>query len=162
MDITINKIRIKEKFTEVEYVTYQKTEDEELISSNFKCRSNAKPHKDLFNAFQKLKKHAANICELSVFNNDKKSEAANVVTSVRLMEDIDSSRVMISMNKYIKSGKCYSVTTPLIDLGKDEYEHMNELTSDIEKLKEEAEKFVKGKNGNQQIELDFHPHVKVA
>jgi len=155
MDITIEKMKIKESLTLIEYSTHVFTEDGDMITSRFTLKSEAKPHKTFFDAFQGLKEHAINICELSLFKDDQSVKKNHVVTGVTIKEHMDDSRVIISLLKYTKSGKCFSLNTPLVNLATEDYEKLDELAAELEILKAEAVEFIRGKNGNQQIALDF-------
>lgn len=153
--IKIKKVKIKEGLTFVDYEAYSHAENGDMITSEVPFTSDAKPHRDFFKAFQDLKVHAINICELAP-KIDKKAKDTHIVTTVTIKEAMgEDAMILISMNKYIKSGKCFSVTTPLIDLGSIEYDKLDVLNAEILILKSEAEAFINGKNGNQQMSIDF-------
>ncbi len=159
--ISIQKVRLKDKLTEIIYNSSVLTDDEEFVHTEHTFASNVVPHKDFYKAFQNLKKHGINICEIKLFGDETESLAKHIVTSVKIKEGSEDNFAMISLNKFIKNGKCYSVTTPLIDLENEDYKELDELNADLEILKNEAINCINGKNGNQQMELDFFQHKAV-
>jgi hypothetical protein len=155
-NLIIEKVTIKDKFTKIEYSTYTMSMDDELIRSKFVFTSQSTPHKDFVDCFQGLKKHAINICELSLFGEEKKALQQHIVTNVKMIEDDDNNdKVIISFNKYVKNGKCFSINTPLTVLSGDEYNNATELLAELEILKSEAIQYIKGKNGVQATQLDL-------
>ncbi len=154
---TIKKIAINEKGVLVAYTRHHFTEDERVLNTEIPMQSEVAPHKDFEEAFQGLNKHAILLLELSLFDKvDKDTLEKHTVTTLSLFDDGNS--VMISVNKYIRSGQCYSCTTPKTSLDStiNEYAGLKELKSLIKRIKKEAELYVKGeKHGEGQIELKF-------
>lgn len=155
---SIRKVKISEKKVDIAYVHHHYTEDERVLNTTKNVSSQVTPHKDFVDAFQELKMHAIPIMELCQWKNkvDEKSLEKHVVTTLSLFESDDSMVVMISMNRYLSNGKCYSVTSPRIELNSYDYDKLEQLVDLVDTVIEEADGFISGKkHGEEQLKLDF-------
>lgn len=155
---SIRKIAINEKRVEIDYVRHDFTDDERVLNSKKNIKSEVKPHKDFFELFQELKTHAIPMLELSPFKNgaDQKILEKHIVTTLNVFQSDEDDIIMISMNKYLANGKCYSVTSPRIEMASYDYPKLNELETLVADIIEEARLYLKReKHGEEQLELNF-------
>ena len=155
---SFNKIKINDKKVEVHFTTHLiLPEDQGVRNIKIPIESDVKPHKDFFDAFQELKKYAIGYMELSVFKGaiDAKILDSHIVTTLSITEDQDTVKIMISMNKYLKGGKCYSVTSPLIDIYNEDFSELKKLQKCYDKVIAEAKLYLEGKNGELQLSFSF-------
>ena len=154
---SFQKIAINEKRVLVHYIKHIIADDDEPRNIEYPIKSDVKPHKDFFNAFQNLKSHAIGYMELSPFLSSIENAVLekHVVTTVNITEDTETVKIQVSMNKYLTNGKCYSVTSPLIDLEEDPYIHIGDFREAYWTLIEEAKGYLSGKNGEDQLSINF-------
>lgn len=154
---SFNKIAINEKRVLVHYIKHVLCDDGDMKNIEYPIKSDVKPHKDFFSAFQGLKKYAIGYMELSPFVSSIEQAVLDkhVVTTVNITEDTDTVKIQISMNKYLTNGKCYSVTSPLIDLEDENYADLADFREDYWTLIEEAKEYLSGKNGEEQLSINF-------
>lgn len=154
---SIKKIKINEKKVEIHYVLHHFTDDERVLNTEIPMKSEVKPHIDFFEAFQAVKEHVISLMELSLFKGkvDESTLKKHVVTTISFFEDDEDTKVMISINKYLSSGKCFSVTSPMISLVHEDYDKISTLSDQIELVVKEAREFIKGKNGEEQLAIKF-------
>jgi hypothetical protein len=150
---TIRKIAINDKRVFVDHVNHI-IADDAIFNQEIALTSDMKPHRDFFDAFQKLKTHAVNICELAVFKDDKKVLERHVVTTLSIIDNMDSRQIKISINKYTSKGTVFSVTTPLIHLQEEDYQELPQLVELIDTLENEANAFVDGKKHGENLLFD--------
>lgn len=160
--MAFTKVKINEKKTEVHYVKHVKLPEDVQDEKGYRnviipMESEVKPHNDFFEAFQDLKKFAIPYMEMSQFKNkvDKKILEKFTVTTVSIKEDLDTVKIQVSMNKYLESGKCFSVTSPLIDLEEDEFSEIEDFRGAYWHMIGEAKEYLKGKNGEAQLKIEF-------
>ncbi len=153
---SFRKIKINDKKVEVHYTKHVMLE-EGIKNIQYPLESEIRPHVDFFAAFQALKKYAIPYMELSTFKNkvDEKTLDAHVVTTLSIKEEPDTVKIQVSMNKFLTSGKCYSVTSPLIDLYNDDFSEIKNLNEAYELLIVEAQEYINGKNGENQLSIIF-------
>lgn len=155
---SIRKVKINEKKVEVHYVQHNYTEDEKVLNTVKKVSSEVTPHRDFVDAFQELKIHAILIMDLCQWKNkvDEKTLEKHIVTTLSVFESDDTLVVMILMNRYLANGKCYSVTSPRIELNSYDYDKLEQLATLVDTIIEEAGDYVQGKkHGEQQLKLEF-------
>lgn len=155
---SIRKIKVDHRKVEVHYVEHLFTDDERVLNVSHQIKSQVKPHEDFVAEFQDLKLHAIPIMELSPFKNsvEEKQSEKHIVTTLNVFESDDDTVVMISMNKYLENGKCYSVTSPRIELGSYDYEKIDKLSELVDRIIGQAMDFVNGKkHGEEQLTLEF-------
>lgn len=155
---SIKKIKINDKKVEVHFIQHDFTNDDRVLNTTIPMVSEVKPHLDFFNAFQALKEHAMKIMELTMFNTgdvDEKLKEKHVVTTLTIDEGDEDTILMISMNKYISTGQCYSVTSPRISMLNEDYKDISDLEQAYQLVEGEAREYLKGKNGEEQLEIAF-------
>ena len=153
---SFKKIAINEKVIKVHFYNHI-IEGEEVKNIKYPIESDVKPHIDFVNAFQALKRFAIGYMELSPFKNgvDDSILERHVVTALNITEYTDTMKIQISMNKYLSNNKGYSVTSPLIDLENEDFSELSELNQAYYLIIEEAKLYLKGKNGEEQMEIIF-------
>lgn len=153
---SFKKIAIKEKVTKVHYYKHI-LDGEEVKNIKYPIESDVTPHIDFVTAFQALKKYAIGYMELSPFKNgvDDSILEKHIVTALNITEDTETVKIQISMNKYLTNGKCYSITSPLIDLENEDFPEIKELSDIYDLVIDEATLYLKGKNGEEQMEINF-------
>jgi len=155
---SFNKIKINDKKVEVHYVRHLVLpNDEGLRNIQIPMISDIKPHKDFFDAFQKIKETAIVYMEFSNFKNKVSKEVLekHVVTTVSITEDTETVKIQISMNKYLGNNKCFSVTSPLIDLEHEDFSEIEQMREAYWDMISEAKLYLGGKNGEIQLKLVF-------
>ena len=154
METSIKKVKINEKVVVLTYDTNEIVNDE-LVTMNYQLKSTIKPHPDFFTALQSLKRHFINLLEFDIFKDNKKTSERHTIHTLSIYEDMDDTRIIMSGNKYIKSGKCFNVNSPLISLDNEDYEGLTELNADVEIIISEAKEYINGKNGEVQYKIEF-------
>lgn len=163
MDISIRKIKIDEKSVVIDHVSHHST-DEGIKNSVIPLKSEIRPHKDFFIAFQNLRQFAIDYMELSMFRGkkiDEKDLQKHIVTTLSIKESTDDMKVQISMNRYMSNGKCYSLTSPQISIYYEtDYDRLNDLELAVKEVISEAEQYLSGsKNGEEQLSIRFMEYV---
>lgn len=157
MSRSISKIKITDKSVMIKYVQHHETGSGDYRNTTRTIKSDVKPHIQFFDTFQKMKQYAIGYMELTPFksNIDESILSRHVVNSIKVVEDTDTTKIMISMNKTLVNGKVYSVTSPLIDLENDDFTELEDLSTCFYDLIGEVESYLDGKNGEEQLEIKF-------
>lgn len=157
MSRSISKIKINEKNVVIRYIQHHSTKSGDVRNTTRTIKSDVKPHIQFFEIFQKLKNYAIGYMELTPFksNIDESILSRHTVSTVSIVHDTDTTKILISMNKTLVNGKVYSLTSPLIDLEEDDFTEIEELKECFEDLIGEAESYLEGKNGEDQLEIKF-------
>jgi hypothetical protein len=157
---SIRKIAINDKRVKVDHILHHFTDDERVLNSKIPIESEVRPHQDFVDKFQQLKKHAIPIMEFSPFKSPKVDEKIynrHIVTTLNIIESDEGMTVMISMNKYLSNGKCFSATSPRIELESYDYPKLADLASLVDDIIEEALAYVNGeKHGEDQLTIRFN------
>lgn len=164
MSRNISTIKMNDKSVTVKYFKHHMTKEDDVRNTILTVKSEVKPHIQFFEQFQKMKQYAIAFMELSAFKNkvDESVLAQFVVTSVSISEDTDSTKVMVAMTRVLKNGRSYSLKSPLIDLADEEFTELEELNICFDNLVSEAESYLEGKNGEEQMEIQFDVVEKAA
>jgi len=106
-------------------------------------------HQDLIEAFDKLKPHVINICELGCTNEDVK------VTGYTLADGKDGEGVVLIGSKNLSTGKVLNLCSPLTEFFGEEYMYGSELEDEIRNCTKEVEEYLNGKCAIKQTVIDF-------
>lgn len=121
-----------------------------------------KPHKDLIDAFKKLRTHALDICEMNI--SGKNVGSTYNVTGFKIAGDLllKQSRVIMTVTHNVKrTGKHIKWATPQITMyGESEYEKAEEMSKLIEGVIEEAWLFLGGK-AEKESQLPLFPQISL-
>lgn len=160
--MSFSKIKINDKKTVINYIKHvvlpNEIEDQRGVRNVIiPMESEVKPSRDFVMAFQKLKEYAIPYLELSIFNKKIEQEILDkhIVTGLSIMEDTDTVKIIISMTRYLKNKKAHNINTPLIDLENDDFTEIEDLRECFWTVIDEAKKYLKGKNGEEQLKLQF-------
>lgn len=154
---SISKIQMNDKSVTIKYVSHNTTKGGDVRNTTRTIKSEVRPHIKFFEKFQEMKSFSIAYMELSVFKNeiDKAMLANFVVTSIGITEDTDCTKVTVSMTRTLANGRNYSMTSPMIDLTDDEFTELEALNTCFDDLVSEAESYLEGKNGEEQLEIKF-------
>lgn len=160
--MSFSKIKINDKKVGISYIKHVML-DEDVVDEKgvrnvvIPMESEVKPHKDFFDAFQAMKKFAIPYLELSPFKNkvDKDILDKHIVNTVSITEDVDTVKIIVSMTRYLSNKKAHNVNTPLIDLEEDDFTEIDDFREAFWHLVSEAKEYLKGKNGEPQLKLQF-------
>lgn len=154
----ISKIAMNDKRTLVHYKSYHNLDDGDFRTNDVPLKSDIRPHKDFYEAFQGIKKHIVPIMGLGLFSNqtDADERARHIITTVNIYEGDEDTSIKVSLQRYHKNGMSFNCTSWLINLNHYEYEKIKQLRKDVEALVHEAELYATGKkNGEDQLTLNF-------
>ncbi len=145
-----NDMDVSIKFEEV-LTTESEHEDGEngIIGNIFTVDSKHKPHKDLIDGMKKLRKYALEVCEIPV---DNKETPKWIVSKIKISGDVlsQTSRVVMTVSKEVKTGKVISITTPQVTMyptaeDKVPYQNADKMTAEIESVINEVWLYLNGK-----------------
>jgi len=146
--------------------------DNEVITNEFKVKSESRPHKDLINSMKKLRKHGLAIIGIELADESK--QLSNwIVTKIKISGDVfkQQSRVEIflgvrsDLTGKISELSCGQVTMYPKDDEKVKYVDAPKMTAIIEDIIEECWSYLDGKceeGMNPQMSLFPKPTMKVA
>ncbi len=146
-----------EKAVVIKYLQHHTTGEGDVRNTTRTIKSDVKPHIQFFEVFQKLKQYAIGYMELTPFksNIDESILARHTVKSVSIIEDTDTIKIVITISKTLVNGKVFTIPSPLIDLEEDDFSEIEELKTCFDDLIGEAESYLDGKNGEDQMEIKF-------
>lgn len=175
----LRKVKISNDFDSVEVafvlinpneqVPTEEEEDEESDGSvkpnEYKTKSHNRPHKDLTDSMKKLRKHALEICEITI---DSKEISSWNVAAMDISGDylMKQSRVILTLSHFVKStGKVISFKTPQITMYPEKsdavkYHGADKMTTIIEDVIEEVWSYLAGKY-EQKGQLPIFPEMSV-
>ena len=164
MSRSISKIKINDKAVVIKYVQHHTTKEGDVRNTTRTIKSEIRPHIQFFEVFQKLKQYAIGYLELTNFktNIDEDTLSRHVVNAVSITQDTDTTKIIISMTKTLVNGKCFSVSSPMIDLENDDFTEIVDLSSCFDDLIGEADSYLDGKNGEEQMGIKFDSEAEAA
>lgn len=124
------------------------------VTNTYPIRAEYKPHKDFLEALLATRKFALDIAELT--KEDKTKFVVNTI-HIRGNMALQNSRVKFLLHLWAKrTGKNIPIQTGEVTMYGDEYEKTAEMTKALDKLIDEAWKYIRGKNGEEiQLALTF-------
>lgn len=118
----------------------------------YPIKAEYKPHTDFLNAMLSLRKFALELAEF-----EKEDKTKFIVDSFKIKGDMDlqNSRIEFFLSKWIKrSSKEQKIPTGEVQMYGNDYIEATKMTKAVEKVIEEAWKYIRGKNG-EEIQLSF-------
>lgn len=159
---SISKIKITEAGVFIDYTKHflPDIENEEEFEPKYETvqsKNEIKPHRDFVIAFTSLSEYAMLICELSKAKHkvSEDEKASFEMKGVSFHENLGEIKVVLTGVKYLSSGKTFTVNTPNVEV--EEYEGLSRAIKDLER---EADLYLNGKNGEEQLQL--FDNMKVA
>lgn len=140
------KLNVKIKF--VEDIIRENVDDGEslAIENEYQVKAKYKPHKDLTNSLRALLPFALEIAEMEV---NAKRLKDYTVSGLKLSGDVmlQKARVVLIMSKLVRrTAKIVTIVTPQVTMyGESEYDNMEKMTKQIEKVIKEAWEYIEGK-----------------
>lgn len=158
---TIKKVKLSGGGLEVTYCEYN-NENDYTNDVSLKCPQII--HKDLTEAFNKLKSHVALICEfpekelIKFHSIDEMSTSIDsiIITGFTTGGSDESAGACIVGQRILPSGKVLNIVTPFMQYSDEEYAYAGELELAIEGCEHETLLYLnEGKFGVKQLDLDF-------
>lgn len=158
---TIKKVKLSGGGVEVTYSEYN-SENDYTNDVSLKCPQIV--HKDLSEAFDKLKSHVVLICEFPEKNligehgiDGMPAEISNIIiTGFTTGGSDESAGACIIAQRILPSGKVLNIVTPFMQYADEEYIHAGELELAIECCVHETHLYLdESKFGAKQLDLDF-------